>query len=133
MTRPRSIVRVSPVERDPGCRGDVVADPERADEVAAGAARDQRHVRGVVEPGEPVHDLVAREPSPPTTTSRRAPPSAASRASSPRWPRRSLIERVALEPDAGGRWAISGQRRPVEPFAAAGLTRKTVSLRALRP
>ena len=35
-------------------------------------------------------------------------------------------EGVALEPAAAARCAISGQRRPVDPFAAAGLTRKTV-------
>ena len=67
------------------------------------------------------------EPSPPTTTSSLAPPTAASRASSPRWPRRSLRSAGPSSPAAAARRWSSGQRRPVEPFADAGLTRKTTS------
>ena len=73
------------------------------------------------------------EPSPPTTTSSRAPPSAASRASSARWPCRSLRSASPSSPVAAARRASSGQRRPVAPFADAGLTRKTVSPARVRP
>ncbi len=64
-------------------------------------------------------------PSPPTTTSLVAPPSTASRARSPRCPGRSLWSVFPSSPAAAARRASSGHRRPVEPFAAAGLTRKT--------
>src|SRR2546421_3091959 len=68
------------------------------------------------------------EPSPPTITRREAPPSAASRASSVRWPGRSEKRASPVSPRVvASRW-ISGQRRPVDPFADAGLTRKTVSV-----
>src|SRR5438105_11839030 len=67
------------------------------------------------------------EPSPPTTTRSEAPPSAAARASSVRWPGRSEKRTSPSSPCRAASWWISGQRLPVEPFADAGLTRKTVS------
>src|ERR687886_2508809 len=66
------------------------------------------------------------EPSPPTTTRSDAPSSAAARASSVRWPGRSEKTASPVSPAvAAMRW-ISGQRRPVDPFADAGLTRNLV-------
>src|SRR5436309_11787260 len=69
-------------------------------------------------------------PSPPTATSSVAPSSAARRASSPSWRGRSEGRASPPRPSVAARCASSGQRRPVEPFSAAGLTRKTVSLMA---
>src|SRR5262249_9365694 len=66
------------------------------------------------------------EPSPPTTTRKVAPPATASRASSARCPGRSERSASPESPSDVARWAISGQRRPVDPPAEAGLTRKTV-------
>src|SRR5947208_1767689 len=66
------------------------------------------------------------EPSPPTTTRSDAPPSAACLDSSVRWPGRFEKSASPVRPALTAVWWISGQRRPVEPFADAGLTRKTV-------
>ena len=104
---------------------DLPRDPEGAREVPSGPARDDGDLRLPPEPGETVRDLVD-EPSPPTTTRSSAPSSAASRASSARCPCRSLKSVAPSSPAAAARRASSGQRRPVEPFAEAGLTRKTV-------
>src|SRR5688500_2992566 len=68
------------------------------------------------------------EPSPPTTTSSFAPPWTAARARMARCPGCSEMSASPSIPRVVARRAISGQRRPVEPFADAGLTRKTVSL-----
>src|SRR5207244_6364217 len=66
------------------------------------------------------------EPSPPTTTRSDAPSSAASRASSVRCPGRSEKSASPVRPAVvAARW-ISGQRRPVDQFADAGLTRNLV-------
>src|SRR6185437_3387783 len=66
------------------------------------------------------------EPSPPTTTRSDAPSSAASRASWVRCPGRSEKSASPVRPRvAASRW-ISGQRRPVDQFADAGLTRNLV-------
>src|SRR5437764_85024 len=65
-------------------------------------------------------------PSPPTATSRVAPPSAAERASAPSWPGRCDRSASPSSPSARARRSRLGQRRPVVPFADAGLTRKTV-------
>jgi len=70
------------------------------------------------------------EPSPPTTTSSFAPSRAASAArwvSCPGFCEKSVSP---VSPCAAASRAISGQRRPVDPFADAGLTRKTVSVSA---
>src|SRR6476659_9347231 len=66
------------------------------------------------------------EPSPPTTTSRVAPADTASAASAVRRPGASETSASPSSTRAAARRAISGQRFPVEPAAAAGLTRKTV-------
>src|SRR5919197_2794903 len=58
---------------------------------------------------------------------RRAPVAAASRASSVSCPDRSETSASPVSPKLAARCAISGQRRPVDPAAEAGLTRKTVS------
>src|SRR5438067_1246595 len=71
-------------------------------------------------------------PSPPTTTSSAAPSSAAWRASFAMWPGLSEKNTSPLRPRLAARCAISGQRVRVDPFADAGLTRKTVSLMAGR-
>jgi len=65
-------------------------------------------------------------PSPPTTTTRSAPIPAARSATWAIPPGPSLKSVSPSRPAAAARWAISGQARPVEPFAEAGLTRKTV-------
>jgi hypothetical protein len=66
------------------------------------------------------------DPSPPTTTSSSAPSSAARRASSVSSPAVREKSASPVSPAAAARRAISGQRLPVEPFADAGLMRKTV-------
>src|SRR5690348_13931428 len=65
-------------------------------------------------------------PSPPTTTSSSAPSAIARRASSDRSPGAREISASPSRPTAAAARAISGQRRPVDPLADAGLTRKTV-------
>src|SRR5439155_6265964 len=66
------------------------------------------------------------DPSPPTTTRRSAPSSTERRASVPSSP--GLVEKSASpsSPRVAAMRAIWGQRFPVDPFAEAGLTRKTV-------
>src|SRR4051812_38339109 len=71
------------------------------------------------------------EPSPPTTTTTRAPSVAAWAASSARWPGAFEISASPARPAAAARRAISGQRRPVDPFAEAGLTRKANGVRSV--
>ena len=65
-------------------------------------------------------------PSPPTTTTRFAPIPAARSATWAIPPGPSLKSVSPSRPAAAARCAISGQARSVEPFAEAGLTRKTV-------
>src|SRR6266566_6335515 len=65
-------------------------------------------------------------PSPPTATRSDAPRSAALRASSPSSPGRLERSASPASPSSRARRSRDGQRRPVAPFADAGLTRKTV-------
>jgi len=68
-------------------------------------------------------------PSPPTTTIFVAPIPAARSATFAIPPGPSLKSVSPSSPAAAARWAISGQTLRVEPFAEAGLTRKTVSVK----
>jgi hypothetical protein len=67
-------------------------------------------------------------PSPPTTTRSVAPSRTASAASPPSWP--GAVENTLrpVSPSSCARRSSSGHFFPVEPFAEAGLTRKTVVL-----
>ena len=114
VTRPRSIVRVVAVERDPRRLLDAARDPERPHEVPARAARDDRDVGRVVEPREPVRDLVDRavaadDDEQPRAAERRLAGELAEVA------RPLAEERVALEP-GGGRAAR--ELRPAAPRRA---------------
>ena len=82
VARPRSISRVAPVAGDLERAVELVRDPERADEVAAGAAVDDREL-DALDARDPVHDLVHR-PVAADGDEELAPLAAASRASSAR-------------------------------------------------
>src|SRR5215216_7123430 len=69
-------------------------------------------------------------PSPPTATRSPAPFAAACRARSAKWPWSSDRNVSPSRPRSAASRAISGQRFPVAPLSAAGLTRKTVPLMA---
>src|SRR5439155_15336281 len=71
-------------------------------------------------------------PPPRRGTGGARPPAAASLARLTRWPGRSERKVSPLSPRSAARRAISGQRLPVAPLSAAGLTRKAVSLMRVR-
>ena len=112
-------------ERDVDRAVEVVGDAERPHEVPSGSPRDDRELDVGRVRSRPFTTSFT-EPSPPTTTRRRAPSRTASAASSPSRPGASEMSASPSSPRAAARCAISGQRFPVEPAAEAGLTRKTV-------
>ena len=102
--------------------GEPLRDPVGANEVPARASRDDGEL-DAFRPAMPF-TISWTVPSPPKTTSSSAPSSAAppGRRAGPR------SEKIASPriPAAWAARASSGQRRPVLPFADAGLTRRTV-------
>ena len=91
-----------------------------------GAARDDGDL-DARRAGDPVHDLVDRAVAADDDEQRRSVVDRLPRERRPAGPARSERSASPASPRAAARWAISGQRRPVEPPAEAGLTRKTVA------
>ena len=121
-TRPASIVRGVPVERDAHRVVELRRDPVRAPEVHARPERDRREVD--VAPGDAVHDLVQRAVAADSDDERRAAVDrlrARARSGAPAAPRRASRR---SGPSRAARCASSGQRLPVAPLSDAGLTRK---------
>jgi len=122
--RPRSIVRVLPESATSMARSIFRGSPSER-------AKSQPVPRGITAISMPARPPIPfttsfTDPSPPTTTSNSAPSSAARRANSVSSPAAREKSASPSRPAAAARRAISGQRLPVEPFADAGLMRKTV-------
>ncbi len=113
--------------------------PRRTSAAARGSARSRFPCRGRGRrsrrrPAAPSRPFTTSwtVPSPPTTTSWVAPARTASAASSLSCPGRSDMSASPRRPSSAARRASTGHLRPVEPFADAGLTRKTVLTRLRR-
>ena len=123
-------MRTAPSLAIASARSSVPRDLERAHEVLAGAAREDRelHLAARARAHEAVDGLedgavAAHRDDQPRAVAGRL------RGQVGDLPGRVLMSVSPSSPAAAARRAISGQRRPVEPFADAGLTTKTTPSR----